>query len=65
MKLAIDQKVSGFRRSVIVDTLVSELKQKYEQAILSRATAARMKHEGGAMSNGPIDQTYSGRLKIP
>ena len=46
MKLAIDQKVSGFRRSPIVDGLVSNLKQNYEQEILSRATGARMNDEG-------------------
>lgn len=57
MKLAIDQKVSGFRRSAMVDDLVFKLKQKYEQEILSRATGARMNDEGEAMSSGPIDRT--------
>jgi hypothetical protein len=36
MKLAIDEKVSGFRRSAMVDNLVSNLKQKYEREILWR-----------------------------
>lgn len=57
MKLAIDQKVSGFRASAMVAHLVSRLKQKYEQEILSRAADARVKDERGGMSNVPIDQT--------
>jgi hypothetical protein len=52
MKLAIDQRVSGFRRSAMVDDLVSDLKQKYEQEILSRATGARMNDEGEVNEQG-------------
>jgi predicted nucleotide-binding protein len=42
MKLAIDQRVSGFGSSTMVDNLVAELKQKYEEDILARAAAARL-----------------------
>jgi len=57
MRLAIDQKVSGFRSSATVDELVANLKQQYEEEILSRAAAARLDDEEQAVSNGSIDQT--------
>jgi predicted nucleotide-binding protein len=57
MKLAIDQKVAGFRSSTMIDGLVAQLKQQYEEEILARAAAARLNGEGDAMSNGSIDRT--------
>lgn len=57
MKLAIDQKVASFGGSAIVDNLVAELKRKYEEEILSRASTARLTNGGGAMKTGKIDQT--------
>jgi predicted nucleotide-binding protein len=57
MKLAIDQKVSGFGGSATVHGLVAQLKQQYETEILSRAAAARLNDEANDVPNGPIDQT--------
>jgi hypothetical protein len=57
MKLAIDQKVSGFGRSAILDGLVAQLKQQYEEEILSRAATARLNSEANGMTDEPIDQT--------
>lgn len=57
MKLAIDQKVAGFGRSAMVDGLVAQIKQQYEEEILSRAAAARLNKEANDMTNASIDQT--------
>ena len=57
MKLAIDQRVSGFRSSATVEELVANLKRQYEEEILSRAATARLDREEKPMSNGSIDHT--------
>jgi len=57
MKLAIDLKLAGYSRSVMVANMAAELKQKYEAEILSRAAAARLTNEANAMANEPIEKS--------
>ena len=48
MEAAIDERVSDYSRNDMVQNLVAEVKERYRQAILDRAAAARL--EGDADS---------------
>lgn len=48
MEAAIDERVGDYIRNDMVQGIVSEMKERYRQAILERAAAARGEQEGDA-----------------
>jgi hypothetical protein len=48
METAIDERVGDYGRNDLVQGIVSEMKERYRQAILERAAAARSEQEGDA-----------------
>lgn len=48
MEQAVDERVGDFSRNAMVEGIVSEVKERYRQAILERASEARNEQEDEA-----------------
>ncbi len=45
MEQAVDERVGDYSRNDMIEGIVSEVKERYRQAILERASEARNEHE--------------------